>query len=181
MTTIVSENYRELSELVDDPLCMTVAEVRERVGLLDLAGHACLHAASIGLRHRGVAYGRKLLVDGVALESRAMYALAPVGIGSEIEAAMMIARAIVQRHGPGDWWTIGDAVAHCGDDGMIPCGKIDGVDHVLLRSYYYHRPIRQARSLLDETDRSRLREQWKGGGDPVAPREYVGEFPESKQ
>jgi hypothetical protein len=134
----VNESYRALSEFVDDPRYLEMSAVTRR----DMGPTALASGATAGLRHRGSESGASYMVherNGTKyqVERRDLYAICP--LGEEPEAAARVVEHIAAKHGPGDWWTVGaQPVDYCGDDGKIPCGDIDGIPHILLRSYYYH-------------------------------------------
>lgn len=139
MTIHIDTSYRKLSDLVEDPRYVETSAVH-----LLRAATVIGEANARGLVYRGEVYGAATMVIGGAdrlshsIERRVIYALAP--IGREISAVAPMIDAIIAAHGPGDWWTVGRPIGHIADDGKIPSGDIDGVQHVLLRSIYFHAP-----------------------------------------
>lgn len=137
----VSSNFRDLSALIpehDQRYLPAKARNTPRAGM---AAEARARAAECGLSIRDAVGASRLVTDdGSVLDRRALYALAPVG--SEKEAARAIVEHLLWVSGQGNWYVIGrQPVDYAGEDGLIPCGDIDGVTHVLIRSYYYHDPV----------------------------------------
>lgn len=141
----ISHSYIELYEMVSDPR-YTDGVDRNLRDQVRSASAARAHEA--GLRRINCsAAGGKLVTPNGIFERRQLYAITPPGEAQD--AARQAVDAIAAEHGPGDLWSIGPVVDLAADDGRVPCGTIDGVEHILLRAYYFHDPARAAPSLAD--------------------------------
>lgn len=141
----ISSDYSELYELAENHRYTDSVDRAVRKAVRSAVDPSDLE--SIGLRWvSGVDCARLISESGQVLERHSLYGYAPVG--EEVEAARRMV-ATIAEHGPGKLWTIGHvgnpwAVGHVvdipADDGRVPICDIDGVTHVLLRSYYFHEP-----------------------------------------
>lgn len=82
------------------------------------------------------AQGRYLVVAGANLKRQTLYALAP--LGREEQAARELVGAIAGAHGPGRWWSLGNAVHAITDDGMARYCTVGGEPYIWLRAIYCH-------------------------------------------
>lgn len=133
----INPNYRVLSALVPE-YERRYANV-DRDVQRDVRDAGAVAAVEYDLVVGKAAGGARFVTDrGSVLERHSLYALAPVG--SEVDAARQIVAWIDEQHGPGNLWTVGSVVDIMADDGKVPCGPVDDVLHVMLRSYYFHEP-----------------------------------------
>lgn len=113
-------------------------------------GTAIERGHEIGLVHVGEAPGAVLALPGgrVLTERGLMYGLAPAGCERDCAARMV--DAIVAAHGPGRWWTLAGAVHIILSEGTLAAVcDIGGVQHVALRSIYFHDPAPKPVDPLD--------------------------------
>lgn len=147
MATQISDSARELFDLLDVNRFDHI-ETKRLVGAAVLDKQAQVAGLAAGLRYQHEGLGAYLVVERSGskrdeLKRHSLYAIACVG--SEIEAAEQLARAIAEKHGPGLWWDTGGCVGYCGDDGKARAGMLNGEPHVVLRAYYFHDPACPAR------------------------------------
>jgi hypothetical protein len=104
---------------------------------------ACANAFECsGLRYAGAptTWARGLVVDGETLERRRFYALAPV---DKVAVAIRdMVQGLLLMHGPGRLWAHGKTPVEPFRNGDVLRGAvIAGVPHIILRCYYFHRPV----------------------------------------
>lgn len=106
--------------------------------------------AQLGLVYQGQAHGRYLwcvevpptngaIKAAAQLERKVIYGIAP--FGDVHEAACLMVKHIVDKHGPGRWWSMTDPVHIAADDGQARAGDVGGVPHVVLRAVFFHDPL----------------------------------------
>lgn len=126
-TIHVSSEFKDCSVLFD-PL----QEYSPNNALLHAV--AVKHGASVGLTYMGN--------HRTNLDACVMYGVAP--IGQEDECIRRMVDAIRAKHGPGQWWTAGEAVHVVGEPQpstkdflVVHLQTIGGLPHAMLRSVYY--------------------------------------------
>lgn len=110
------------------------------------ASVARAHEAGLRRVNCSAAGGKLVTPNGICEQCR-LYALTTPN--EAIAAARQMVDAIAAEHGPGDLWSVGPVVDLAADDGRVPCGLVDGIEHILLRAYYFHEPARAESSLAD--------------------------------
>jgi len=148
---IVIGSYQEATAPIPEhEQCYTKLDADMRALNASLVEYAVPLAEQCGMTFRGFAGGAKLATPrGDQLERHHLYALAPDNAVTEASDRMI--RAISDKHGPGDLWSVGPIVGMLADDGRIPCGDVDGVRHVLMRSIYFHDPVIPFGASIDYT------------------------------